>query len=150
MARSALPPVVTTLIDENDARLGLGTGESLRELLEFTRSLPGETTIGFADGLQGTMTLAQGPLVIAHDVTIDGPGADVISISGDNVTRVLDAFRGEVYPFPPQTTGPCPGAYDPAPRECSVGKEGRRDQEAVSNEMKAARPFHGSKAGLLQ
>ena len=62
---------------------------SLREALK-TVDVGG--TIDFA--VTGTITLANGQLVIDQDVTIEGPRAGDLSVSGNNVTRVLFVDQG--------------------------------------------------------
>ena len=52
--------------------------------------LSGDTTISFAPGLHGTITLTSGDLAINHSVTIDGPGENSLSVSGDNASRIFD------------------------------------------------------------
>src|SRR5580704_7824562 len=47
-------------------------------------------TIDFAHGLQGTITLTSGELPISDSVTIDGPGANKLSVSGNDASRVFD------------------------------------------------------------
>jgi len=48
------------------------------------------TTIDFAKGLHGTITLISGDLPIANSVTIDGPGANLLTISGNDSSRIFD------------------------------------------------------------
>jgi hypothetical protein len=50
----------------------------------------GDDTINFAGGLHGTITLTSSELLINHSVTINGPGADKISVSGNNARRIFD------------------------------------------------------------
>ena len=52
--------------------------------------LSGDATIAFAPGLHGTITLTSGELPINHSVTIDGPGANTLSVSGNDASRVFD------------------------------------------------------------
>ena len=49
----------------------------------------GDATIAFAPGLQGTITLTS-ELLINHSVTINGPGEDHLTVSGDNTSRVFE------------------------------------------------------------
>ena len=49
----------------------------------------GDATIAFAPGLHGTITL-KSALPITSSVTIDGPGADRLSVSGNDANRVFD------------------------------------------------------------
>jgi hypothetical protein len=46
--------------------------------------------VDFQAGLSGTITLTTGELLIARDVHLDGPGAGVITVSGNNASRVFD------------------------------------------------------------
>ena len=81
-ADSALPTVytVTTTAD--------GGPGSLRQALADANSVPGPATITFA--VTGTITLA-GPLPpIGDDLTLQGPGADQLAISGAGLYRILD------------------------------------------------------------
>ena len=55
----------------------------------------GADTIRFAAGLHGTISLAS-EIAISSNLTIDGPGANRITVSGDNATRVFDISGGTV------------------------------------------------------
>ena len=47
-------------------------------------------TVDFQAGLTGTITLTSGPLTIATQfLTITGPGADMITVSGNNARQVF-------------------------------------------------------------
>ncbi len=74
-----LPSTVTTLADA-------GAG-SLRQALLDT---PAGGIVDFQPGLTGTITLTTGELAITKDLHIAGPGADVITVSGNNASRVFD------------------------------------------------------------
>ena len=56
--------------------------------------LSGDDTIDFAHGLHGTITLTSGELLITNSVTINGPGADKMSVSGNNASRVFEIAAG--------------------------------------------------------
>src|SRR6516225_8501060 len=73
-----LPSTVTNLLDA-------GPG-SLRDAIATT---PAGGTVDFQPGLTGTITLTSGELAINEDLTITGPGADVITVSGNNASRVF-------------------------------------------------------------
>jgi hypothetical protein len=73
-----LPSTVTNL---NDAGAG-----SLRQAILDT---PAGGTVDFQPALSGTITLTTGELLIDKDLTIAGPGAGVITVSGDQASRVL-------------------------------------------------------------
>ena len=70
-------PATFTVTNLNDS----GTG-SLREAIGASNINPGADTVGFASGLSGTITLTTDPLVILDDLTILGPGADLLTVSG--------------------------------------------------------------------
>ena len=76
LPEQAATRVVTTLADS-----GLG---SLRQALADAQD---GDTITF--GVTGTIPLSNGPLVIAQDVLIEGPGAAQLTISGNQTSRVF-------------------------------------------------------------
>jgi hypothetical protein len=51
---------------------------------------PAGGTVDFQPGLSGTITLTTGELLIDKDLTIAGPGAGVITVSGNHASRVFD------------------------------------------------------------
>ncbi len=55
----------------------------------------GDAIIAFAPGLHGTITLTS-ELQITDSVTIDGPGANELSVSGNNSSRVFEVTAGQV------------------------------------------------------
>jgi hypothetical protein len=55
----------------------------------------GDATIAFAPGLHGTITL-DSELQINQSVTIDGPGANELFVSGNNSSRVFEIEAGQV------------------------------------------------------
>jgi hypothetical protein len=72
--------------DLNDSGAG-----SLRQAVAQADGTPGPNEIDFATGLSGTITLTSGQLTIAdNDLTIVGPGADQLSVSGDTTSRVFE------------------------------------------------------------
>jgi hypothetical protein len=81
---------VTTLTDENDGGAG-GTGLSLREAIALADANAGADTINFATS--GTITLSNGQLALATDITIDGDiganGSADITISGNHASRIF-------------------------------------------------------------
>ncbi len=54
---------------------------------------PGDT-IEFASGVTGTITLTSGELNITEDLEIDGPGAGVLTISGNDASTVFGINKG--------------------------------------------------------
>jgi hypothetical protein len=71
----------------NLANAGVGT---LRSAVISANGNPGSDTIDFAPGVVGTITLTTGELAITDPVTINGPGAASLSVSGNNASRVLN------------------------------------------------------------
>jgi hypothetical protein len=65
----------------NDAGAG-----SLRQAILDT---PAGGTVDFQPGLSGTITLTSGQLGITKNLTITGPGASVITVSGNHASRVF-------------------------------------------------------------
>src|SRR6516165_10302806 len=59
---------------------------SLRDAIATT---PSGGTVDFQAGLNGTIILSTGELMIAKDLTITGPGASVITVSGNHASPVL-------------------------------------------------------------
>jgi hypothetical protein len=59
----------------------------LRDAIATT---PSGGTVDFKPDLKGTITLTTAQLVIAKNLTIAGPGADVITVSGDHTFRVFN------------------------------------------------------------
>jgi hypothetical protein len=51
-------------------------------------------TVDFAPGLSGSLTLASSTLAISKDLTIAGPGAGVITVSGNNLFQVFNVAPG--------------------------------------------------------
>ncbi len=92
---------VSTLEDENDGDLDLDD-ISLREAILFGR--PG-ATINFASNLiyadagfgEGTIGLQLGELVINKDLTINGLGADKLTISGNNASGIFNIDDGDAF-----------------------------------------------------
>ncbi|MFL5700134.1 MAG: TIR domain-containing protein [Ktedonobacteraceae bacterium] len=80
---SSLSANVTNLNDD-------GSG-SLRQAIRLAS--PGDT-IRFAQGLKGTIFLTSGELKIEQNIFIDGPGANVLTISGSHMSRVFHIIQG--------------------------------------------------------
>jgi hypothetical protein len=82
-----LAPATLTVTSATDS--GPGT---LRA--ELVAAAPGDTVV-FDPGLAGqTITLTGGPLTLTKDVTITGPGAGLLSVSGGGASRVLEVPNG--------------------------------------------------------
>ncbi len=72
-----------TLTVTNNADSGAG---SLRQAV--LDAMPGDT-IDFASTVTGTISLLSGEINIDKDLTIQGPGARVLAISGNNASRIF-------------------------------------------------------------
>jgi len=82
--RAAEPAEMITVANTNDSGAG-----SIRQAI--TDAAPGDT-INF--GVIGTITLTSGELIINKNLTIQGPGASLLSISGNNTSRVIHVGSG--------------------------------------------------------
>lgn len=88
LARFLLAPVAVTITVTNTNDSGAG---SLRQAI--ADAAPGDT-INFGGSISGsTITLTSGELVIDKDLTIQGPGAHLLSISGNNASRVFNIYQ---------------------------------------------------------
>lgn len=84
--------VVTTAADESDnsSDPAVGTGTSLREALADANHYGTAQTITFAPALSGETITVGSELAISTQVTIQGPGASQLTISGGNASRVFE------------------------------------------------------------
>ena len=80
-----VPTTVTTLTDN--------VVGSLRAAIVAT---PANGTISFAPGLSGTMTLTAGELVLPKNLTITGPGANLVKIDAHGASRVFDLTASSI------------------------------------------------------
>jgi len=85
----AVPATTFTVSNLSDSGAG-----SLRQALAEANVTPGADTILFQPGLSGTITLTTGELHISDSLTITGPGAGVLTVSGNNASRVLNIDDG--------------------------------------------------------
>jgi hypothetical protein len=74
-----------TVTNLNDSGPG-----SLRQAVSDANANPGADTIVFQSGLTGTITLTSGEIGITEEVTINGPGAGIITVSGNHTSRILN------------------------------------------------------------
>ena len=77
-----------TVTNLNDAGAG-----SLRQAIADANSVPGPDTITFASGLGGTITLTSGELEVSDALTLQGPGSALLTVSGNNASRVLNLYN---------------------------------------------------------
>src|SRR5207248_2999642 len=83
-----LPSTFTVL---NLADSGAG---SLRDAILAAEANPGPDMIAFAKGVQGAITLMSGEFLITSDLTINGPGANRLTINGNDSSRIFDVVGG--------------------------------------------------------
>lgn len=83
------------IVVANHADSGNGT---LRQAIQFNESLGGGNTIVFSPTVTGfiTLTNALGELLITKDVTIIGPGARMLAVSGNSAHRVFHLTNNAV------------------------------------------------------
>ncbi len=99
--------VVNSTADGTLAALAMNTTCDLREAIEAanTNTAVGQCpagmagpamvdTITFAPGVTGTITLMAGELAITEALTITGPGAQRLTISGNNASRIFSIGAG--------------------------------------------------------
>jgi parallel beta-helix repeat protein len=67
---------------------------SLRDAIDSANETPEADVITFQAGLTGTIVLTSGQLEINNPLDIQGPGADVISVSGNDASRVFYLYNG--------------------------------------------------------
>ena len=77
------PATVTNLLDSGDG--------SLRDAIANTAA---GGIVDFDASLTGMITLTSGQLVINKSLTVQGPGADRIAISGNDVSRIFEITDG--------------------------------------------------------
>src|SRR5262249_12912745 len=62
---------------------------SLRTAVENADATSG-AVLSFAPSLHGTITLTSGQLDVTSNMTINGPGANKLTVSGNNASRIFD------------------------------------------------------------
>jgi hypothetical protein len=67
---------------------------SLRQAIAKAKAAAGRDKITFASRVTGAITLTSGPLTIDSTVKIDGPGAGVLTVSGNDAHRVFVVLDG--------------------------------------------------------
>jgi hypothetical protein len=88
-AQIGMPPVVPLVVDTlSDSGASTNT-LSLRRAIVIANASWGRDTINFAPGLAGTITLDAGELSITDHMTINGPDATRLAISGNSSARVF-------------------------------------------------------------
>src|SRR5262249_24289387 len=84
----ALPSTFTVL---NLADRGPG---SLRAAILAAEAHPGPDVIDFAKGVKWTIVLTSGELSITSDLTINGPGANKLTVDGNNASGIFNVTAG--------------------------------------------------------
>ena len=89
-AQSGLMPIVNTTHEHNDGVCG-ETDCTLGEAVAFANANPDATAIIFTPGLTGVITTRSTPsgLELITPVTIEGPGARLLTVSGGDVSRIF-------------------------------------------------------------
>lgn len=82
-------PSTFTVLNLADSGAG-----SLRAAIEAAEADPGADVIDFANSVQGTIVLTGGELNITSDLTIDGPGAEALAVSGNATSRIFHVAGG--------------------------------------------------------
>lgn len=67
---------------------------SLRQAIADANAMPGADVITFQAGLSGTITLTSGQLEITDSLDLQGPGAELLSVSGNDASRVFYLYNG--------------------------------------------------------
>lgn len=78
--------VLTTFTVTNLSDAGVG---SLRQAIIDANEAAGADTIAFANDVRGVIELNSGQLEITDDLTIDGPGAELLSVDANEHSRVV-------------------------------------------------------------
>jgi len=79
---------------------------SLRQAILDANATPGADTINFDPSVTGTITLTTGQLpVIAQNLTITGPGASVITVSGNHASGIFEIASGVIVTISGLTIG---------------------------------------------
>lgn len=83
----------STFIVLNLADSGAG---SLRQAVLAANAAPGADAITFAPGVHGAITLTNGELAISDDLTISGPGAGQLTVSGNHASRIFNVSGSQL------------------------------------------------------
>ncbi|MCE9530756.1 MAG: hypothetical protein K8T89_06480, partial [Planctomycetes bacterium] len=78
-----------TVLNVNDSGAG-----SLRDAITNANATAGPHQINFAANVTGTISLASPLPILGQSMSINGPGASVLTVSGNNTTRVFFADIG--------------------------------------------------------
>jgi hypothetical protein len=84
-------PTIFTVNTLDDSGAG-----SMRQAIIDANANAGDDFIFFQSGLSGAITLTSGQLAITDSVVLDGPGANVLAISGNNASRIFKINPGTI------------------------------------------------------
>lgn len=65
---------------------------SLRQALTDANNAPGADAVEFL--VEGEVLLSSGPLLVSEDVAVNGPGADLLTLNAQNLSRVMNVNSG--------------------------------------------------------
>jgi hypothetical protein len=83
-------PSVFTVTNLGDDGVGIGVEGDLRYAVNTANAdRDPSNQIVFDPGLAGTITLTHGPLTVGKDLEIDGPGQDLLTVSGNQQSSVF-------------------------------------------------------------
>src|SRR3954464_14370343 len=82
-------PSTFTVANLNDAGPG-----SLRQAVLDANGSAGADTVAFKAGLQGTILLTGGEIAITDSLTVLGPGAAKVAVSGNFAGRIFNVDNG--------------------------------------------------------
>jgi hypothetical protein len=82
-----LAPATFLVTNLNDSGAG-----SLRQAVTDANNTPGADLITFQPELTGTITLTGGQLTVTDSANIFGPGANLLTVSGNHASRVFELF----------------------------------------------------------
>ncbi len=92
------PTFVVNTNDDHDDGFATDADCTLREAIGAAAGYPSTPTITFAPWVKGEIVLQQqlGQLTIQHNMNISGPGAKVLAVSGNDLSRVFHVAAGTV------------------------------------------------------
>jgi predicted outer membrane repeat protein len=76
----------------NVVNSGSTAGLTAAQLAQVSGAVGNNDTIQIAAGLAGAITLTGGEIDITQDVTINGPGPDVLAVSGNGAGRIFGTY----------------------------------------------------------
>ena len=147
---TANPLVVDNAADESDGDYSTGDF-SLREAIEIANARAGADEIQFAPTLSGaTIALALDQMEVTDELSITGPGATDLTISGDNNFRVFQTSLGVPLSLEGLTvTQGRPGASEPVARGGGIFAFGDLDLVDVVVTNNQTRTTLGEGGGLF-